>query len=705
MSFRGLVETPIAPFRLVTLFVLAGVVLAGVVLARPAQAGPQTRLMLDIGMRGEVLGSDLNSRVQIDGKGQVTAMRTRLSGGRVESEWGDVNATWDDLSFASRSFYGVKLGVPTGKVTTTLLGGSVAIQDLRGNSSISPIYGLRAAWSLNSKLSLNVSHLLAPAAFDEQGKLISALSLSYALQPETRLTMEMASSSGGSAWQLSALHSGRNLTAKALYRGADLGFSSAGNPNLIRQRSGYSAEIRTKTGPFSLDLASQRFQDGRDGREFVDRASLGFASRGLPSVSLYWQTSEQLALPFSPLILDNGDPFSATESEKSRHLRLQPTQSRHSGVQISHSLAATNLTLGFDRSQSHLTNTPLSAQSSDRISISLSRPFGNRTSAQIYQSWNLSSTAQANANQTGQVTQLNLNHRLTNGIALTFGLQRQEIRSGPLHGTALLSDIGFLLPLGQRTSVGIQYRTALSGSGPLPAGADRMQIRLSRNFNVGRQRKASARTREQRRLLGRIAGRVFDDSNNNGRWDGGEAAIANVAVSLRGSLQQRSNRQGNYCFDDVALLKYKVALVNKTLPIEFAVLSATEVPVTPAAGQTVTVDFPAVRTGQIGGIVFEDENRNGQREADEKALPDVMVQVEGSEAISFSNQRGEFTLANLPPKNWKVSADTASMAGDYEMTASGPLEIKVVPNGAVTGVLLGVAPQSRSVVNTFNKSE
>jgi hypothetical protein len=82
-----------------------------------------------------------------------------------------------------------------------------------------------------------------------------------------------------------------------------------------------------------------------------------------------------------------------------------------------------------------------------------------------------------------------------------------------------------------------------------------------------------------------------------------------------------------------------------------------------------------------------------------------MVQIEGSEVISFSNERGEFNLSNLPAQIWKVSADTSLIEGDYEMTASAPLEIKVVPNGTVTDVLLGVAAQSRSVVNTFQKSQ
>lgn len=681
-------------------------VVAGMASALPATAGPKTRLLFNLGVRGEVLGSDLNSRFQFDNKGQITGMRTRLSGSRVQSEFGDLSANWDDLSFASRGFYGIKLGVPTGNITTTLLGGSVAIQDARGRSEISPLYGVRAAWNLSRNLSLNASQLLTPTASDEQGKLISALSLGYAPRRSVRLGMELARSSGGSGWQVSALHAGRNLTAKALFRNVDAGFSSAGNPDLIRKRSGYSAEARTKIGPFSLGGASQRFVDGRNGREFADSASLDFSRRGLPSVSLYWQGSEQLSLPFAldfqgdePIFEQNG------QSENERRLQLQPTQSRRAGVQISHTLAATNFSLGFSRNQSRLTQTPLSAQSSDSLSFSASRSLGARTSARLFGSWNLNSAAQVNANQTGQVAQLELNHRFANGIGLNCGLQRQQFRSGPLRGNALITDVGFLLPLGGRASVGLQYRASLGGSKALLAGADRMQIRFSRDFGVGRKRKSNARTVQQRRLLGRIAGRVFDDRNNNGRWDEGEIAVAGVAVSLQSGVQARSDSQGQYHFDDLVTRKYQVALVNKTLPLEFAVLAATQVPVTPTAGQTATVDFPAVRTGQIKGIVFEDNNRNGQQDGGETMLSGVMVQIEGSEVISFSNERGEFNLSNLPAQTWRISADTSSMDGDYEMTASVPLEIKVVPNGVTTGVLLGVVAQSRSVVNTFQKSQ
>ena len=132
-------------------------------------------------------------------------------------------------------------------------------------------------------------------------------------------------------------------------------------------------------------------------------------------------------------------------------------------------------------------------------------------------------------------------------------------------------------------------------------------------------------------------------------------------------------------------------------------------PVTPAAGKTVTVDFPVVRTGKIQGVVFEDANRNGQREPSEAGLVGVLVQVENSEVISFTNERGEFTLSNLPPQICVISVDTASIAtatldGDSEMTRDS-LSIQVAPNATVSNLLIGVAQRSREIVDAFDKAE
>jgi hypothetical protein len=233
-----------------------------------ARAGLETRVVCDFTVRGDLMGSDIDSHFQIDEKMQMTGVNMRVSGNGVQTEYGDVTATWDDLSFASRGFRGFKVGVPTGNLTTTFLGGSVAMQNLQGRTEISPVYGLRAGWALNKQWSLNASHLLTPEASDEQGKDITALSLAYTPRQNTRLALEMARSSGGTGWQLSAAHTGQKLTLKTLYRHADLGFSTAGNPRLNTQRSGYLADVRYKVGPLRLTALSHRFEDERGGARF-----------------------------------------------------------------------------------------------------------------------------------------------------------------------------------------------------------------------------------------------------------------------------------------------------------------------------------------------------------------------------------------------------------------------------------------------------
>ena len=312
--------------------------------------------------------------------------------------------------------------------------------------------------------------------------------------------------------------------------------------------------------------------------------------------------------------------------------------------------------------------------------------------------------AEANADQTGRFTQVGVTHNFRNGIGLDLSLQHQEYRDGSVSNKSLATQIGLQLPLGANTSLGVQYRTNLSGSGALVCN-DVLQFRLSRRFNVGRNRGGIQRTASERKLLGSIAGRVYDDRNNNRKWDAGELSVPNVAIALRDDLQHRSDQEGNYNFTDLSPNNYKVSLVSKTLPIEFSVLAANEILVPVAADKTSVVDFPAVRTGDIRGIVFLDENRNGVHEAGEKTVSNVIVQAEGSEVISFSNERGQFALCSLPPQRWKISLDTRMLDEEYETTGVPVLEIEVAPGGKVGDVMIGIAPAQREVVSSFQKSE
>jgi hypothetical protein len=208
---------------------------------------------------------------------------------------------------------------------------------------------------------------------------------------------------------------------------------------------------------------------------------------------------------------------------------------------------------------------------------------------------------------------------------------------------------------------------------------------------------------EQRRQLGSITGVVFDDANANGQRDTGEAAVPGITITINAGLTAVSDADGAWRFADIKHGIYKVKIIVKSVPIEYAILAAAEQTVNVQAKNQSVVNFPIVRTGSVTGLVFKDSNRNGQYDSGEEPLSGVVVKVDGSETISFSDSNGRFTLVNLPPVK-----STIRVATDFlpeEMDATTPLREIAVRPGVVEGeVQLGLAPIEREVVSSFFKS-
>lgn len=664
-----------------------GIVTAVLLPASAARAGVDTSVVFDIGVRGEVLGGDLDSRFQLE-RARLSGTGGRFSGGGVRGTFGSIAGSEFDLSLSRRGFNGLNTSFESGSLTTTLFGGTVSGRGLLGRRTTEPLYGLRSSWMLDKKFQLSASGLWTPGASERDGGFIGALSLGYQPRRSTLFSIEAARSQNGMGLQLVATHRERSLTARAVVRRADAGFSIAANPDLRARRSGFLLDGSVRRGDFSLGLGTRRFDGGREGRDNFDRATLGFHKRGLPSVSLYFGSGERLLLPFSLQTEDEEDD------------PLLATQTRNLGLQVQHLFGSTQTSLSFDRGTSRLVGTPDSTQSADRFNVSLSRPFATRFNVNALQSWALSSRTQQNARAVGSVSQVFVSRDWTSGARAVFGLGREETRTISRGSSRFVAQTQLQLPVARDTAIGLSYRALLSGPGAGIAD-DRFRIHVRRLFNFGPKRAANARTSKQRRVLGRIEGRVFDDLNLNGRFDEGEPPVAGVSISLRGNLQSQTKRDGAWNFADLSPQTYAVRLETNTLPMELSILGASEKQVSLSAKGVAVVDFPAVRAGTVHGLVFEDTNRNGARDEGEKPINDALVTVEGSEVICFSNARGEFTLSNLPPRAWKIKVDTTFLGGNFQTTSPAPIEVNVLPGGVVRDVLLGVAEPPPEVVSSF----
>ncbi len=679
---------------------LAGLWALTLALQTMAAAHLESGVVLDLGLRGEWLGNDVNSRFRVDDGFKLGAVYGSLSGQRFHGEMGDVSASWDDLSFASRGFRGLALGMPSGRINTTLLGGTVALEDLRGRTSVSPIYGLRTGWNAGGRVQLFASQLFTPSAPAGLGAGITSLAATYSPQERTRLAAEVARSSGGTAWQLSTNHRSRDFSFKARYRQADANFSTAGNPLLATQRDGYAVETGYKWGTASLDMTTQRYQDGRGGRDNFDSASVQFGGHRLPDVTLYWQRGDQLSLPFQEIEFQ-----SAAEREAAtRQLDLQPTHSENAGIQLGQRVGKNQLSFAVDHRSSRLLGTDFSAQSDDRFTVGLARPLGERTSLAVRRSWTANARAQVNAQHTDQYTEVRINHRFKSGVRLDVGMLQQNYSAGQGANSAVSSEVGVVVPVGRAMSLGFTYRTPLGGTGPLSKLNPRLQVQVSRSFDFRRKRGTLRRSAAQRRLLGAVEGRVFEDLNNDGKWQEGEPAVHGVTVALRSDIRQQSDISGDYKFSDLAPQSYRVRLQTRTVPIEYGILAPSDLAVTVPVNGAVRADFPLVRTGKILGTVFLDSNRNGIMDGDEKPMADVVVGVQGSEVISFSDTRGKFQLCNLPPGAWEITVDTESVAEKCTFTMAAP-RVALAPGGTVPDLQLAIAPEQRSVVTSFEKTQ
>lgn len=658
--------------------------LSGVAAARPT-------VSYGVNLSGYAWGNQVASSFQLDDAFRFSGARMSIAGRLLRAEAGSLSANWDNLGFAGRSFEGLQLGLPVGKVETTFFGGTVQVDNFLEQPTSSPIYGVRAVLPLQSGFSLSAAQIVAPGA-SVADRSISTLALNYQPNERNRLALELARSSQGAAWQIAGSTTGKRLDVRANFRQGGSGFSAAGNPSLRTNRNGGLFDLRYRISqPLSLGVTAQRYRDGWGGYSNYSGVELLYAAPRRPAINLFWRSQAERSSPQAePLFSGAG---------------ILDTDAHTVGFGVSHSLGSNYLSFQLDRLQYRRPGLA-SGATTNRVSLGLSRPLGRSTSLSLRHI--LLSGGSSDDNRQSSYTSLDLGRRIgSKGLSLSLGLDRENSRQQGESGQGLAGRVGLYVPLRSGAALSVQYRRGLTASGSVSGpGRDSLYLTYSRRIKIG-QPPSTARSgflgasTETRRLFGKITGRVFDDQNGNGKWDSNELGVPDVALDVRHNGGAPTDASGRYTIAELYPGAHKLEMSLSSLPIEFAVLKPTEATVQVPAGKTVTLDFPVVRTGQVQGTVFWDANHNGQQDADEKGIHEAVVRVQGSDILTFSDEQGHFTLHGLPPKPWPILVDVEALTQgvqEYESTASAPVMANVTPNNTLSGVLLGVAPKERAIV-------
>ncbi|QQZ28160.1 IPTL-CTERM sorting domain-containing protein [Thiothrix subterranea] len=190
--------------------------------------------------------------------------------------------------------------------------------------------------------------------------------------------------------------------------------------------------------------------------------------------------------------------------------------------------------------------------------------------------------------------------------------------------------------------------------------------------------------------LGSIAGQVREDVDYDGELADADSGMAGVTVTLftdpNGDgnpadgvevATTTTNSSGAYLFNALTPGNYTV------VETDFAQWQSTadtqgtndnRIPVVLASAQASTGnDFlDAKQQGGLSGVVWTDTNTDGVRDATETGIPSVTVKVLDSNgtvvATLITDSSGVYTAANLPPGDYRVQLDPATLPAGMQQT-------------------------------------
>jgi DNA-binding beta-propeller fold protein YncE len=165
---------------------------------------------------------------------------------------------------------------------------------------------------------------------------------------------------------------------------------------------------------------------------------------------------------------------------------------------------------------------------------------------------------------------------------------------------------------------------------------------------------------------GQISAQKFEDTNGDGRYDADEPPLSGwevfVDLNENGALDPgeptgTTDAEGRAGFENLAPDDYVVAEVGKP---GWRPLDGVRAPVSP---ETITlVELPNFAFGQVGGVVFEDEDQDGARDPGEAGLGNWTVFFDwngngvqdAGEPTATTNSEGVYDLSPLGPSNGQL---------------------------------------------------
>lgn len=157
---------------------------------------------------------------------------------------------------------------------------------------------------------------------------------------------------------------------------------------------------------------------------------------------------------------------------------------------------------------------------------------------------------------------------------------------------------------------------------------------------------------------GVLTGLVFFDQNRDGVRQKDEKELPSVPVRLRRTpLALRTNRQGTFTIQNVPAALYQLEVGLDSLPLGLLIPRSAMPVVRVDPGDLTEVEIGAIRSGQVRGRVFLDQDGDSRYGRGERDLEGVRLLVEPGGLEVYTASFGQFGLEELMPGRYEIRVD------------------------------------------------
>jgi hypothetical protein len=309
-----------------------------------------------------------------------------------------------------------------------------------------------------------------------------------------------------------------------------------------------------------------------------------------------------------------------------------------------------------------------------------------------------------------------------NNFHIRIGLRRTFNLNFDINAETLIRRYGYVKPITSfetyfwlnyrlpwDTELRFDFRSNIPLSGNRSFTNYWFTIKINKRFSWGTDPQIIGKGFDDEDLgIGRIQGLVFEDTNNNRRFDSDDRKMQGIKIIMEEGSFTFTDTDGRFRFPYVAEGHHQVRVEERKIPAQYYFITPASQSIDVYPRSTQQVNFILVSGATIEGKILLDSDLDGHADPDEKGLPDVLIILEplnvkkpDSRSSIFENMilntytdsEGNFIFDNIFPGEYELRLEKETLPDGAEVSKETTLKINLQPGQTISNWTILITPR------------